>query len=120
MPQIILKTFIKNDSHIVFDLCRSVDLHLISTKKTNEKAIARKTSGLMKLNDTVTWRAKHLGVYQTLTTKITQFNYPTYFADEMLKGAFKSFKHEHLFESGEGITLMTDIFTYKSPFGLLG
>lgn len=38
----------------------------------------------------------------------------------MVKGAFKSFKHEHHFEKIEKGTLMTDIFTYASPYGLLG
>ena len=73
MPKIHLQTFIKSKKEIVFDLSRSVDLHLLSTKKTNEKAIAGKISGLMELNDTVTWRAKHLGIYQNLTSKITEF-----------------------------------------------
>lgn len=120
MPKIHLKTFIKAKKQIVFDLSRSVDLHLLSTKKTNEKAIAGKISGLMQLNDTVTWRAKHLGIYQNLTSKITEFEMPNYFADEMVKGVFKNFKHQHFFENFEDGTLMTDIFTYKSPLGFLG
>lgn len=120
MPKIHLQTFIKAKKEIVFDLSRSVDLHLLSTAKTNEKAIAGKTSGLMDLNDTVTWRAKHLGFYQNLTTKITAFEKPNYFADEMVKGAFKSFKHEHFFEDLNNGTLMRDIFDYKSPFAVLG
>ncbi len=69
MPKIHLQTFIKAKKELVFDLSRSIDLHLLSTKKTNEKAIAGKTSGLMELNDTVTWRAKHLGIYQNLNPK---------------------------------------------------
>lgn len=120
MPKIHLKTFIKAKKELVFDLSRSVDLHLLSTKITNEKAIAGKTSGLMELNDTVTWRAKHLGIYQNLTSKITEFEEPNYFADEMVKGAFKSFKHQHFFDKSEDGTLMTDVFTYESPLGLLG
>ena len=120
MPKIILETIIKAKREIVFDLSRSVDLHLLSTQKTNESAIAGKISGLMELNDVVTWRAKHLGFYQNLTTKITAFEIPTYFSDEMTKGAFKSFKHEHFFESIKEGTLMRDIFDYKSPLGILG
>lgn len=120
MPTIHLQTFIKAKKEIVFDLSRSVDLHPLSTEKTNEKAIAGKTSGLMKLNDTVTWRAKHLGIYQNLTTKITEFDQPNYFADEMVKGAFKRFNHEHYFEDLQDGTLMKDIFVYQSPFGFLG
>lgn len=120
MPIIVLETVINAKRKIVFDLSRSVDLHLLSTEKTNEKAIAGKTSGLMEMNETVTWRAKHLGIYQNLTTKITAFKKPTYFADEMVNGAFKSFKHEHYFEDFQDGTLMKDNFEYKSPFGILG
>ncbi|MFC6267996.1 SRPBCC family protein [Frigoriflavimonas asaccharolytica] len=120
MPTIHLTTSIKAAKEIVFDLSRSVDLHLLSTQKTNEKAIAGKTAGLLELNDTVTWRAKHLGFYQNLSTKITAFDSPNYFADEMLKGAFKGFKHEHFFKTSENLTVMSDIFSYQSPFGILG
>ncbi|WP_308992894.1 SRPBCC family protein [Mariniflexile litorale] len=120
MPRIELKTEIKANKNIVFDLSRSIDLHKISTEHTNEQAIAGKTNGLIGMNESVTWRAKHFGIYQNLTSKITEFNKPNYFADEMVKGAFKEFKHEHHFaELNEG-TLMTDFFIYKSPFGILG
>ena len=120
MPIIVLETVINAKREIIFDLSRSVDLHLLSTEKTNEKAIAGKTSGLMEMNETVTWRAKHLGIYQNLTTKITAFEKSTYFADEMVNGAFKSFKHEHYFEDFQDGTLMKDNFEYKSPFGIVG
>lgn len=120
MPKIIIETFIKANKDIVFDVSRSVELHQLSTRKTDETAIAGKTSGLMELNETVTWRAKHLGVYQNLTATITAFQKPTYFSDEMVKGAFKRFKHEHFFDDCEGGTLMKDVFDYESPLGPLG
>lgn len=121
MPRIILKTIINAPVDRCFDLSRSVDLHKISTEHTNEEAIDGVTSGLISLNESVTWRAKHFGIYQTLTTKITEFDNPKFFIDEMVKGAFKGFRHEHQFESIEnGTTLMTDIFDYQSPFGILG
>jgi len=120
MPRIVLITEIKADIKIVFDLCRSVDLHKISTVQTNEEAIAGKTSGLIELNESVTWRAKHFGIYQKLTSKITEFDRPNYFADEMVNGAFKRFKHEHHFAELNGGTVMTDYFDYESPFGFLG
>jgi len=63
----------------------------------------------------------HFGVKQQLTTKITEMNAPYSFADEMLKGVFRSIRHEHLFEEKEGgITEMIDLFHFESPFGLLG
>ncbi len=120
MPRIELQTEIKADKEIVFDLSRSIDLHKISTEHTNETAIAGKTSGLIGLNESVTWRAKHFGIYQKLTSKITEFDRPNYFADEMVSGAFSEFKHEHHFTDLNGRTLMTDYFDYKSPFGILG
>ena len=105
---------------MVFDLSRNVDLHKISTAHTNEEAVAGKTSGLMGLHDSVTWRAKHLGITQHLTSKITAYNRPYMFIDEMVSGTFKGFKHEHLFAEVNGETVMTDIFTYESPLGILG
>ena len=120
MPKIKLQTKIKATRSIVFDLSRSIDLHKISTEHTNEEAIAGKTSGLIGIDESVTWRAKHFGIYQNLTSKITEYNRPKYFTDQMVKGAFKEFKHEHHFEELNDETLMTDLFYYKSPFGILG
>jgi len=120
MPKIELRTGINADKQIVFDLSRSIDLHKVSTQHTNETAIAGKTSGLMGLNESVTWRARHFGVYQNLTSGITEFDPPHYFADEMTSGVFNAFKHEHYFADHNGGTLMTDIFDYESPLGFLG
>ena len=120
MPVILIETEIESTKKIVFDLSRSIDLHKISAAKTNEEAISGTTSGLINLGESVTWKAKHLGFTQKLTTKITQFNSPDYFVDIMTKGAFKSFKHEHFFKEKNGKTLMIDKFDYKSPFGILG
>lgn len=120
MPLIEIRTEIKAPISVCFELSRSVDLHIISTNKTGEQAIAGRTSGLMTLNETVTWKAKHLYVWQTLSSRITEFNYPTFFADEMVKGAFKSFRHEHKFEDCGTHTVMIDRFDYTSPLGRLG
>ncbi|WP_417612883.1 SRPBCC family protein [Owenweeksia hongkongensis] len=120
MPRIELKTEIKARKEIVFDLSRSIDLHKISTEQTDETAIAGRTSGLIELNEFVTWRAKHFGVYQDLTSHITEFNHPNYFVDEMKQGIFKKFRHEHHFSISGEITIMIDIFEYESPLGFLG
>lgn len=120
MPKIKLETEINAPQKIVFDLSRSIDLHKISTKETNEEAIAGVTSGLIGKNQSVTWRAKHFGIYQNLTSKITEFKFPDYFVDEMEKGIFKRFRHEHLFKEFENKTIMVDVFDYESPLGILG
>lgn len=92
----------------------------MSTAHTNERAIAGKTSGLIELNELVTWDAKHFGIVQRLSSKIIAMKYPDYFVDEMVFGAFKSFNHQHLFEAKGGENIMTDIFDYVSPYGILG
>ncbi|MEZ0005346.1 ligand-binding SRPBCC domain-containing protein [Flavobacterium sp. 28YEA47A] len=120
MPRICLKTTINAPIDIVFDLSRSIDLHIVSTEQTREEAIAGKTSGLIGLGESVTWRAKHLGFTQSLTSKVTDYSHPSFFADEMVKGIFKRFRHEHHFETHADQTLMTDIFEYQSPFGIFG
>ena len=120
MPKIELTTHINAPVEKVFDLSRSIDLHMKSTKQTGEKAIAGKTSGLIELGETVTWRAKHFGIWQTLTSKITEFNRPNLFVDEMVSGAFKSFRHEHHFIASGDQTIMKDVFEFESPMGILG
>ena len=121
MAVIVLYTKINAIKEIVFDLSRSIDLHKVSAKKTNEKAIAGKKEGLIELNETVTWRAKHLGVYQNFTSKVIGCKASDYFADEMVSGAFKSFKHEHYFCTNEkNTTMLIDVLEFKSPCGFLG
>ncbi|WP_018343576.1 SRPBCC family protein [Cytophaga aurantiaca] len=120
MSTIRLETNILAPIEICFDVSRSIDIHLESTKHTGETAIAGKTSGLIDMGESVTWRAKHLGVWQTFTSKITAFNAPVYFVDEMVQGAFASMKHEHIFEVEENYTRMIDVFQFESPLGILG
>ena len=120
MPRIELNTEIDAPINVVFDLSRSIDFHMKSTEQTGEKAIGGKTSGLIGLNESVTWRAKHFGVTQNLTSKITVMQRPDIFVDEMTKGAFKWFCHQHLFLEDNGKTLLVDIFEFESPYGFLG
>lgn len=120
MPIIELTTIIYAPIERCFDLSRSIDLHKISTEHTLEEAIAGVTTGLIGLNESVTWRAKHLGVIQTLTTRITEYEFPTIFVDEMVDGAFKRFRHEHHFEELNNGAKMIDVFNYTSPFGFIG
>lgn len=64
--------------------------------------------------------AVHFGVRQQLTAKITEMDKPHRFVDEMVKGAFARFYHEHTFMPEAEGTRMTDTFDYTSPCGPLG
>lgn len=120
MTTINLITKINAPKQIIFDLARNIDVHQNSASKTNEKAIAGTISGLINLNETVTWKGKHFGFYLTHTSKITEMDLYDYFVDEMIKGNFKSFKHEHSFIEKNGKTVMIDNLIYEIPFGIFG
>lgn len=120
MPIIELSTEINASLEICFDLSRSIFLHKISTQKTKEKAIAGRTTGLIGLNETVTWQATHFGIQQKLSSKITAFNRPHSFTDEQVKGIFNVFHHEHQFIEVDNKVVMFDKLHFQSPLGLLG
>jgi ligand-binding SRPBCC domain-containing protein len=120
MTKIHLTSFIAAPIDRVFNLSCSIDLHKISTAHTNEEAIAGITTGLIKLNETVTWQARHLFKKRTFTSKIIEMENPVSFTDEMTKGDFKSFKHTHYFKAIDNGTIMIDIVFFESPFGFIG
>lgn len=120
MPRIHLTTFIAAPQERVFDLSRSVELHRASMTKHQETITDGVMAGLMKLNDTVTWKARHLRKERSLTTKITAFDRPNAFTDEQVSGDFTALKHEHFFRQIENGTLLIDIFSYEMPRGVLG
>lgn len=120
MTKIYLTTIINADIKTVFDAARNINLHMDSAEKTNEKAIAGTTSGLINLGETVTWRGKHFGIYITHKSKITSLEYPVCFVDEMIKGNFKKFKHQHIFKQMQTGTKMIDILEYKTPYFIFG
>ncbi|HKR66905.1 MAG TPA: SRPBCC family protein, partial [Thermoanaerobaculia bacterium] len=103
-----------------FDAARDLDLHAKLAAHTNERAVGGRMAGLIENDETVTWRARHFGVVQHFTSRITAFDRPRFFQDSMQRGAFRSFVHDHRFEARDGGTLMTDILVFSAPLGILG
>jgi ligand-binding SRPBCC domain-containing protein len=120
VAHIRLQTDIKAPTEQVFDLAQDIDLHQRSMAHTNERAIGGRTSGLIGLGETVTWRARHLGLTWSLTSKITAFEPPTRFVDEQISGPFAWFRHEHRFDAIPGGTRMVDDWQHAAPFGIIG
>jgi len=118
--QIHLETEIAAPIERVFDLARDIDFHQRSMAHTGEHAVDGRTSGLIGLGETVTWRARHLGRTWGLTSKITAFEPPTRFVDEQASGPFAWFRHEHVFEAIPGGTRMIDDWQHAAPFGVIG
>jgi ligand-binding SRPBCC domain-containing protein len=120
MPIIVLRTPVTASPSRCFDLARDVELHQRSTADSRERAVAGVTSGMLGPGDEVTWEATHFGVRQRLTSRITEFDPPRRFVDEMVRGAFRRLRHEHQFLATEAGTEIVDTFDYTSPLGPLG
>ena len=120
MATITIVTQIRAAPERCFDASRDLDLHLQSMEETGERAVAGRMSGLIEMGEQVTWEARHFGIRQRFTSAITAYGRPRHFQDSMLRGAFRSFVHDHYFESCGGGTRMTDVLAFRSPFGVIG
>lgn len=108
------------DAAALFDISLDIDAHVDSMSQSRERAIGGVVSGRIGIGQTVTWRARHFGIWFTMTSKITTLDRPRRFVDEQVSGPFKTFAHEHIFEDISGGCRMTDMLTVASPiFGAL-
>ena len=91
-----------------------------STASTRERAVAGVTTKLIGDGESVTWRGRHFGLMLQHTSKITQYDPPTFFQDVMTAGLFKTFEHDHRFQEQGGATVMKDELRFSAPFGIFG
>ena len=120
VERIRIETWIDAPAQRCFDAARDIDLHIKSVAHTNERAVGGRTTGLIGLDEEVTWRARHFGITQQFTSRITAFDPPRHFQDAMQRGAFKSFVHDHFFQFEGGRTRMIDDLAFSAPLGFLG
>ncbi len=120
MQTIQLETRIAAPARRCFLLSLSIDLHLRSTAGTREQAVAGVTTGLIGEGESVTWRGKHFGLMLQHTSRITQYQPPTFFQDVMTDGLFKSFEHNHRFQEQDGTTVMHDELRFSAPLAFAG
>ena len=120
MPTIHLTTFVAAPVDRVFDLSRNIDLHKHSMSKHKEEAVAGVRFGLIEIDESVTWKAKHLFKTRMLRTRITEMVKPNMFVDEQAEGDFKMMRHEHHFKPCENGTIMIDIINFEAPYGSAG
>ncbi len=120
VTRIRLETLIDAPIERVFDLARDIGLHERSMVASGERAVGGRLSGLVQAGETVTWRARHFGVWWELTSRITVVEAPTRFADEQVAGPFRHFQHVHTFRPVPGGTFMVDEWAHVAPFGPLG
>lgn len=120
MPTIHLTTFVAAPASRVFDLSRCIDLDKKSMRSSKKTPVAGITTGLLELNETVTWKAKHLFKTRFLKVRITAMDKPNFFCDEQASGDFKWLKHEHFFKHVSNGTIIIDLFHYEIPYGVAG
>jgi ligand-binding SRPBCC domain-containing protein len=120
MTTVVVETRIAAPIELCFDLARDIDMHVKTASFTGERAVGGRTSGLIDLGESVTFEGVHFGIRQRMTSKIVELDRPTRFVDQMVKGAFASFRHLHQFELEDGVVLMRDTLIWRSPLGLLG
>jgi ligand-binding SRPBCC domain-containing protein len=96
-----------------FDFSRDVASHLESTGGSGrERVVAGVREGLLELGDEVTFEARRLAMRWRMTSAIAAFDRPRRFVDEMRKGPFSRWRHEHVFEPHPEGTLVVDEVTY--------
>ena len=116
-------TFIAAPRDRVFDLSRSVEVHLLANVHGNEQALATGgvTTGLIGQGQQVTWRAKHFGFWHNLTSEATVVEPPGHLQVTMVKGIFRFMQADHVLSSlPSGVTELKDIFVIAAPLPILG
>ena len=61
-----------------------------------------------------------LGIKTTWVTEITHLRENSYFVDEQRVGPYSMWHHQHILEDAPNGTMMSDIVSYRPPFGILG
>ena len=112
-----LETRTQHAADHLFDVSLSIDAHLGSMSGSGERAVGGVTSGQIGLGEQVTWRARHFGIWFTMTSRIEELERPHRFVDSQVSGPFRSFVHEHTFQDLGGSTVMVDTITLAAPAG---
>jgi len=121
VAEIRVETVIDASASRCFDLARSLSAHVSTTGSSHERVVSEHSHDLLEMGEEVTFEARHFGVRQRLTSRIVAFDFPRSFSDQMIRGAFKSLRHEHIFETlPSGDCRMTDVMEFESPLGFLG
>ncbi|OZC45215.1 hypothetical protein CH286_18310 [Rhodococcus sp. WWJCD1] len=115
-----LTTSIDADPAVVFDLESDAVVHAESQGSFDESVRVDSGRSDLRLGDEIEIRSRHLGVWFTLTSRITEYEPSRYFVDEQVTGPVASMRHEHLFLARREHTHMVDITSVTFPGGRLG
>lgn len=91
-------------------LRRSLKLLLVESEST-------RTHGLMMDGDSLVWRGWVFGLPQLHENLITKYERPDFFQENMSRGRFKRFQHDHTFAEVGGRTLLSEKVRFSLPLG---
>ena len=120
MSRIEISSFINAPQERVFDLARSIDLHVSGFETGHHYAIGGVTKVLIGAGEQVEWRGKAFGLWWKHRSEIVIYDRPVHFRDTMIQGAFKRYNHDHYFEGHNGGTRMRDVVEFEAPAGPVG
>lgn len=120
MPNFSIVTDIAAPPRVCFDLARDMGFHVTSLAHTGERIVDGVRVGLIDQGQTVTFEARHFGLRLRHTAQITRLDPPAHFRDEMVRGWFRHFVHDHHFEPRPGGTRMRDVIDFGLPGGTAG
>lgn len=119
VPHLELSTTVAASAERCFDVSVDVELHTRSTG-AREEIVGGVSSGLIGPGEEVTWKAWHFGIPFRMTSRIAEYDRPTMFVDQQVRGPFGAWRHEHRFDEAAGVTVMRDLVDFRSPLGPLG
>lgn len=122
MAVFTLTTELRTTPERAFDLGLDVDRHTGSMASSRERIVGGVRHGRLALGDEVTFAARHFGMPWRMTSRIVAYERPSHFADEQVRGPFRSWRHEHHYAWDERrqVTVARDVIAFEAPFGVLG
>lgn len=75
---------------------------------------------LMQRGLEIDYRIHWMGIPLRWRTRITEYDPPSGFVDEQIRGPYKKWVHQHSFEQVGDTVVMRDQVKYALPFGIVG
>jgi len=104
----------------VFDLARSVSLHVKSVEAVQEEIVGDVRRGLVRLGEELTWHGRYLGFMQTMKFRVAAWDPPSYLHNSMVEGLFLTLDHHYSFRTSGEVTVMSNELNYAMPYGFAG
>ena len=121
MPTIRQEIVVNAPCQRCFDLTRSIDFHVASSREIDARAEGGRCTGLSGAGDYTVWSARFFGVRSSMVTEIGDFKNGVGFRDRMTTGLLRQFEHTYRFAPlAGGACAMSDELIMEAPFLFLG